>query len=341
MNWIILSDVTYLPNAPSDRHRFRDVEPPKREAAWHNRSKSTAGVSEWRGAWDHVAAAWAEERLGSGFITTFPQRAVAAGLRKRLSRSRAPIVAYSFNLGRLYGGAKGVLARIALASVDRFVVHSRRERDGYAAWLKLPVDRFRFIPLHGVDIPKGAAEDTQRPFLVSMGSAGRDYRILFEVVRRLDIPTIVVASPHAVAGLDVPACVELRSGLTPPQCWELTQRARVAVVPVANSETASGQITVVDAMRMGKPLVATRCMGTEDYITSGENGLLVAHGQADALEQAIASLWQDRGLRERLGSNARGHAERTFTNEAAGRALNQILDELEDSRLGPVRAGSR
>jgi hypothetical protein len=42
-------------------------------------------------------------------------------------------LAWTFNLGSIYGGAKKTLARFALHSIDRFIVHSWCEIDTYAA----------------------------------------------------------------------------------------------------------------------------------------------------------------------------------------------------------------
>jgi glycosyltransferase involved in cell wall biosynthesis len=108
----------------------------------------------------------------------------------------------------------------------------------------------------------------------------------------------------------------------------LAQQARLSIVPIANDETASGQVTVVEAMRMGRPVIATRCVGTEDYIDSGHTGILVPPSSPDTLANAISQLWNDQPLRARLAHEARRHADLHFSDEAAGQALAQILDEL-------------
>ena len=74
--------------------------------------------------------------------------------------------------------------------------------------------------------------------------------------------SIIVEAPPAV----------VRQGLSAAQCNELAQRARLCVVPVANRETASGQVTVIDSMMFGRATIATRCVGTVDYIDHGVDG---------------------------------------------------------------------
>jgi glycosyltransferase involved in cell wall biosynthesis len=213
----------------------------------------------------------------------FPQLALAVGLRQRVERKRKPIVAWTFNLGGLYPGVRQKIARIALARVDRFIVHARAEVSCYADWLGLPHGRFCFVPLQRAPIAIEEREDNQEPFLLSMGSARRDYATLFEAVRLSRRPTVVVAARHALEGLDIPPNVSIRSSLSAVECHRLAQRARINVVAVLNDQTASGQVTIVEAMRMGRAVVATRCTGSEDYIEHGVNGLLVEPRSVETL----------------------------------------------------------
>lgn len=83
-------------------------------------------------------------------------------------------------------------------------------------------------------------------------------------------------------------------------------------------------------MRMGRAVIASRCLGAEDYIQHGETGLLVEPESVDDLEQAIKMLWNDSGLRERLGQAARQYAQEHFSYEAAGVTLGTILDRVAD-----------
>jgi hypothetical protein len=248
------------------------------------------------------------------------------------------VVAWCFNLGDVYGGLKQVVARVALRQVDCFVVHSRAEIAHYADWLMLPRDRFRFVPLQRAPIPIEEPEDEERPFLLAMGSAKRDYATLFAAVGASDYPTVVVAAKHAFEGLSVPNNVEVRSSLSAKECRHLAQRARVSIVPVLNERTASGQVTILEAMVMGRVVIATRCVGSEDYIRDGVTGLLVEPGSVESMRRAIDRLWDNADLRKQLGYNAGHFAAQNCSDETAGDALRCILDEVEDRvAKGPKR----
>lgn len=312
--------------------------------SWHARSTRAAGWRDWTSTWSQASAAWRASR--GGVITVFPQLAVVAGLHQRIAARHEPLVArplvaWCFNLGALYGGPRAWIARTALRHVDRIVVHSRGEIARYGEWLGLERDRFRFVRLQRAAIPITEAEDVERPFVLAMGSARRDYATFLEAVRAARLPAVIVAARHALEGLEIPSHVDVRSGLSEDDCRRLAQRARVNVIPVVNEETASGQVTLLEALRMGRAVVATRSIGSEDYVEHDQSGLLVEPRSAHELREAIERVWQDAALRARLGAAASRFAQEHCSDAAAGAALGRVLREVEESRAGagsPSRA---
>jgi hypothetical protein len=288
----------------------------------------------WRQYFAHSSRAWHMAAAGPkpyGFITTFPQLAMTTALQKRLRRSRAPLVAWNFNLGALYGGPKGFFARQAAnGGIDAYIVHSLAEIDRYARWLRVPRELFHFVPLQRPTEPVVLEEDEQSPFLLAMGSARRDYDLLCRVIGPLGIPTTIVAAAHAVEGIAVPPNVTVMRGLTRNQCDELTQRARLCVVPVRNDETASGQVTLITSMMYGRATIATRCIGSEDYVEDRVDGWLIAPQSADEMRNAIVKLWGDAQTRRAMGDAARRRVSTELNDTSTGKRLDPILKRLED-----------
>ena len=64
--------------------------------------------------------------------------------------------------------------------------------------------------------------------------------------------------------------------------------------------------TVVEALAVGCPVIATAVGGVPEVVRDGENGLLVAPGDPQALGAAIARFFADGELRARLASAAPG-----------------------------------
>ena len=58
-------------------------------------------------------------------------------------------------------------------------------------------------------------------------------------------------------------------------------------------------------MSQGHPVVVTNNGGQREYVSQGQDGLLVPPGDAQALAEAIARLVDDSALRQRLGKQAK------------------------------------
>jgi len=61
---------------------------------------------------------------------------------------------------------------------------------------------------------------------------------------------------------------------------------------------------ILEAMAVGKPVVATAIPGNDEVVIDEETGLLVPPANAEGLAAAITRLIQEKGLRERLGRSA-------------------------------------
>jgi glycosyltransferase involved in cell wall biosynthesis len=84
----------------------------------------------------------------------------------------------------------------------------------------------------------------------------------------------------------------------------------------------------LEAMACGKPVIACNSGGAPEVVRNRETGLLVPPGDTNSLENAIASLTDDVGLRQRLGRNGRVWVEENFSIEKYIDKVERIYKEL-------------
>lgn len=318
---------------PGDRHEFTLIPRSVPLQSWHERKSKFTGLKEWTIYWEQGQDAI--QATKGGVITVFPQLAAVVGMQQQIQFGRRiPVVAWLFNVGTCHDGFRRQVSRASMQNIDRFVVHTQRERQIYSDWMDLPIERFEFVPYQVPDIPVIYEEETERPFVTALGSAHRDFPTLFKAVEQLNLPTIVASGKAALEGLVLPVQVKAPLGIKKAGCLRLAQQARINVIPLVPNDkvTAAGQVTIVEAMRMGRAIICTRCLGAEDYIIDGETGLLVEPHSVESMTEALERLWNDAALRQRLGQAAQKYAIEHFSDEAAGRKLGMILDSIEDAQ---------
>jgi glycosyltransferase involved in cell wall biosynthesis len=311
-----------------DRPDFEFIKVPhlNRTLSWHKRGPTTPS-GEWleHFKYSFEAMKWKSECI----VTCFPQLTLTtAGLLPLTGKSRTRLVAWDFNLGSLPRGWKGLLARRVFQRVDRFVVHARGEIGNYARWLGVDEEKFRFVPLQRGKIANLKPSPLPAPYIVSMGSANRDYSTLIDAVLGTGIKTVIISKKSEIDCLpEHPDLVKL-TDLTWEECDSILSGAKLNVVPIANNQTASGQVSFTTSLRMGVPTIVTNSISTIDYIRDGETGLLVPPGDAAALRQAIESIWRNEALGSRIGLAGRNYADEYLSDQAAAKNLATVIDEL-------------
>jgi glycosyltransferase involved in cell wall biosynthesis len=95
---------------------------------------------------------------------------------------------------------------------------------------------------------------------------------------------------------------------------EAFRRCAFAVVPSLWPEPSG--LVALEAMAMGKAVIASRTGGLPEIVVHGETGMLVEPGDIDALQRALALLMGDPGLCTRLGEAGRRRVARHFSPDA-------------------------
>jgi glycosyltransferase involved in cell wall biosynthesis len=83
--------------------------------------------------------------------------------------------------------------------------------------------------------------------------------------------------------------------------------------------------TLLEAMSVGSPIVATDVSGTREAVRDGEDAVIVPPEEPAALAQAIVTLLGDADLARRLGESARARARALFTYERMAEDLERML----------------
>jgi glycosyltransferase involved in cell wall biosynthesis len=103
------------------------------------------------------------------------------------------------------------------------------------------------------------------------------------------------------------------------------------VVVHASDEEPLG-LVVLEAMALGKPVVAGSAGGPAEVVTPGEDGLLAPYGEPEALASALLRLLGDPEFATRLGAAGRRRAQE-FSTAVYARRFDEALMRL--ARPGP------
>ncbi|KPJ53750.1 hypothetical protein AMJ39_03345 [candidate division TA06 bacterium DG_24] len=93
---------------------------------------------------------------------------------------------------------------------------------------------------------------------------------------------------------------------------------------VLATETEGLPVSIIEAMAVGKPVIATQVGGIPELVEDGITGLLVRPGDDHALADAILRLLRDPALARRMGEAGRRRIAESFGIESMVKRLEQI-----------------
>jgi glycosyltransferase involved in cell wall biosynthesis len=103
------------------------------------------------------------------------------------------------------------------------------------------------------------------------------------------------------------------------------QEADLFVLP--SLQEGSGSLSVLEAMKLGIPVIATKCSGgIDEDIEDGISGILVPPEDASSLAQAIQRVICDRSLSSFLSKNAAKTYNSKFNMRAMAEAISKIYN---------------
>jgi glycosyltransferase involved in cell wall biosynthesis len=134
-----------------------------------------------------------------------------------------------------------------------------------------------------------------------------------------------------VAQLGLQSSVSFLGSVAPRNIGALWENADFGVLP---SRTEGLPLSLVEAMACGRPVVASRVGGIPEVIENGENGLLFAPEDVDALAQSMRRLIEHPECRRRLALGAR-HSFETggWSEEDVTEHTLSILEQARTHRV--------
>lgn len=247
---------------------------------------------------------------------------------------RLPVVAMNFGLNLIWrraSPARRALLRASLRSAARVICLGESQRVELVESAGL--DPERVVTMHvPIDAeffrPRGASDE--RTILAVGKDLARDYVTLAAAVGSLDAEATVVAHPRNLEGLELPPNVTLRSGLPSTELRELYARAGCVVLPqhddaFAYGSEGGGLTALLEAMAMGKAIVASDRAVLHDYVEDGVEALLVPPADDAGLRAALERVLGDRELAQSLGAAARARVERSFASPVFAAELAPLL----------------
>lgn len=229
--------------------------------------------------------------------------------------------------------------------VNSIICVASSQIKSFSRSLGISQKRIKFIPL-GIDTEFFRPEEM--PFslnsIICVGDADRDEFTLVKSVINLPVMLVRVSDEPRITEIfkrmsgehNCLDNVRVLKGLSDVELKRLYSQSTLAVVSVRyDSRQPAGLTALLEAMAMGKTVIVTKGLNSEDYVINGETGIVVEPENPLEMKKAIIQVLNDDSMRNMIGKNACHFVQENCSiagnAEKLAKCLRDIVNENSES----------
>lgn len=211
--------------------------------------------------------------------------------------------------------------------IDGFTCVAKIECENYSKVFNEPLERFHYVQWGLRDFSKeyNTAPAKER-YVFSAGRSNRDWDFTFSALGDAPFAAKFVCSEFKQRTYNN---IEVFANIKDDEYYRILGGASCVFISTKNIGISAGQITLIQAMQFGKPVILTRSDGlTNDYVIDGYNGIVINKNKEELLG-ALTTLYSDKQLYDRLSRNGRRLYEEKYSNYRLGGDIGAIIRRIQ------------
>ena len=245
-------------------------------------------------------------------------------LMKISLRKKPPILL--IDVSSINGGKTGqpilAISRFASTRIDKLVYHAKFQTEHYKNHFPHILKKSLFVPF-GVDTSffTGPTSVKERDYILSFGYRSRDWETMVKGYEKSGIRTrLIIIGPNNI-NVSIPDNVILHPAVPVTSLKCLIKNSKFIIIPLTNKQYAHGQMSILQSMALGKPIITANIGAICDYIVHGKDALLYELGNQASLAEQIIAMNDNYQLRKRIGLQAALAIKNKYNEKIMGKLL--------------------
>lgn len=208
--------------------------------------------------------------------------------------------------------------------VDSFTSVASAQCEKFAKEFNVPREKFKFIPWGITDLFPAQKHLIKKdsPYFFCAGRSNRDWKIVFDSFGNSEIPCKFIYSDTSYIGKY--KNIDVVSNVPDEEYFSLSINSYCVVISIDNCNLAGGEITIINAMQFGKPVILIQDNPHNDYVFEGVTGFVVPKESTKIIEVA-RRLVRDKELHNSIVVSARRYYEEKFSIYSVGKEIGKLV----------------
>lgn len=237
---------------------------------------------------------------------------------------------YIYVMEMIYKPKRGLIGKIYFnyvnysihnACIKKIFVFSNHEATLYSDVFNVQRNKFQVLQL-GIedDYAKFKNMISDEGYYLAAGRSNRDYDFLISSWDRSKELRIVCDS----GGVNASDNIEIIQNAYNDDYLMLLSKCHCVIIPLKDTDISSGQLVVLQAMMIGKPVIVSDNLTISEYLDDGRDGLVISNTK-ESLDSAINKL-EDMDTYKKLSENARQKFISGYTVSAMARKVAEVIN---------------
>ena len=219
-----------------------------------------------------------------------------------------------------------------LNRVDCVICHSVQEVEKNTSHFVLKNTQFVFVPfgLH-LALPAQSMEEEKKkePYALSAGRSGRDYDVLIRCFSQLEYQLHIICDSNTIIDYEpLPSNIQVFRQCYGNRYFKELANAKLVVIPLSVNDISAGQMVLLQAMALKKPIIITETNTISHYVAHEKTVLLVEKGDLYQMKTAVQYLWNNENFANELSKNAKNSFEENYSMTAYTGNIIQVLKQM-------------
>lgn len=215
--------------------------------------------------------------------------------------------------------------------IDHIVVYSNHEKTFYCNELGIDPNKISFIPLSLPDISETHDDEQLKSqnYIFSTGKSNRDYDFLVNSLKGEGYNLhIACDSYHSINDPNI----KVHGDIFDEKMYHYMHNCHCVVIPLKDLNVSSGQLVILQAMRLKKPIIVSNSHAIKDYVTNNVNALIINNTKEELLN-ALDRIYHDETLYSRLTNEGYRLFKEKHSEEAMGSAMAAIINAAHQKSI--------
>lgn len=205
--------------------------------------------------------------------------------------------------------------------IDKIICFARNEVEYYGSLFPSVKNKFEFVQL-GVDIIDDKVESKKGDYFVSSGKSNRDYNFLIRSFEKNKekLKVISYTSPESPS-----ENIKVLKNVFKNDYYKEIANSFAVIISLDDPNISSGQLVLIHAMQLKKPIICTKSNAIADYIIDNKNGFIIDKTD-DSLKEAIKKL-KNKKIYDRLSEESYKMYINNFSLKSMAKNFKKIVNQ--------------